>query len=87
LLDQLADIQTGLEGQIGDVEASLLDRVQELEDAGIARDEALGTALGELATELGVTEESLLSRLGRLNSRCWTSLLISRRALKARSVT
>jgi hypothetical protein len=39
--------------------------VKELEDAGILRDEALSTALGELATELGVTEESLLSQIGQ----------------------
>jgi hypothetical protein len=30
-----------------------------------SRDEALGTALGELATELGVTEESLLQQIGQ----------------------
>jgi hypothetical protein len=39
--------------------------VKELEDAGILRDDALSTALGELATELGVTEESLLSQIGQ----------------------
>ena len=64
LLTQLADIESGLQEQVSGVEATLLDRVQELEDAGIARDDALQTALGELSTQLGTTEEGLLAQIG-----------------------
>jgi predicted nucleic acid-binding Zn-ribbon protein len=60
LLDQIG----GLETTIGNVEETLLSKVQELEDSGIARDEALQTALSELATELGVTETTLLAQMG-----------------------
>ena len=55
---------TGLGDQITDVETAILDRMDEMETEGIARDEALGTAISDLATELGLTEEALLGQLG-----------------------
>lgn len=60
LLDQIGGVQE----QIGNVEETLLSKVQELEDSGIARDEALQTALSELADQLGVTETTLLAQMG-----------------------
>jgi DNA-binding Lrp family transcriptional regulator len=64
LTTKLEEAVSGLEEQIGDVEASILDRVQELEAAGVARDEALQTAIDEVAGDVGATREELLSQLG-----------------------
>jgi hypothetical protein len=65
--EDVADVKedvAGVKETLTDVEASILDRVDELETAGIKRDEALSTAIGDLATELGLTEESLLEQIG-----------------------
>jgi hypothetical protein len=62
--------------------------VKELEDAGILRDEALSTALGELATELGVTEESLLSQIGQTEETLLLGCLLQiQTGLEHRSLT
>ena len=65
LLAQVGETEQSLLSEIGSVEQSLIERTQELEESGIARDEALRVALGEVATNLGTTEESLLSEIGQ----------------------
>jgi uncharacterized membrane protein len=59
---------TGLYDYIDDglssVQKSVLDTLSEYETAGIARDDALELAISDVATDLGVTEENILNRIG-----------------------
>lgn len=75
ILKELGLVKTGLseeitasEGRtatkIGDVETNILSRVAEYEKAGIGRDEALGRAVDDVATELGTTRTDILTQIG-----------------------
>jgi hypothetical protein len=54
----------GVETQVSELETNILEKLQENEDAGIDRDEALSKALEDVSAELGTTEENLLTALG-----------------------
>jgi predicted Zn-dependent protease with MMP-like domain len=88
-LDQIETLitnsQTGLEEKIdkavedigvdiGDMETEILDKMAEYELAGIDRDEALTTAISDLATELGLTEEALLDQITSTETNLLTEL-------------
>jgi hypothetical protein len=88
-LDQIETLitnsQTGLEEKIdkavedigvdiGDMETEILDKMAEYELAGIGRDEALTTAISDLATELGLTEEALLDQITSTETNLLTEL-------------
>jgi hypothetical protein len=63
----LADLSTeisDLSTQLTDVEASILTKIQENEDAGMDRDTALSTAIADVSTELGFAKEDLLTAIG-----------------------
>ena len=57
----LADVST----KLGDLETNILAKMEEYEDAGIGRDEALGKAIADVSTELGTTKDALLDALGK----------------------
>jgi hypothetical protein len=88
-LDQIETLitnsQTGLEEKIdkavedigvdiGDMETEILDKMAEYELAGIDRDEALTTAISDLATELGLTEKALLDQITSTETNLLTEL-------------
>ena len=54
----------GVETQVSELETNILEKLQENEDAGIDRDEALSKAISDVSAELGTTEDSLLAALG-----------------------
>jgi hypothetical protein len=56
----LADLST----RLTDVEADILAKMQENEDAGMDRDTALDTAIADVSTELGLAKEDLLTAIG-----------------------
>jgi hypothetical protein len=59
------DAVTGeIRDEIAASEDRLLDQIQANEAAGMSRDDAIQAAVSDLATELGTTEATLLSRLG-----------------------
>ncbi len=60
LLAAIGDIST----EISDLESSILKKMQENEDAGLARDEALSKAISDVSEELGTTKTDLLTALG-----------------------
>jgi capsid protein len=63
----LADLSTevsDLSTQLTDVEADILAKMQENEDAGMDRDTALATAIDDVSTELGLAKEDLLTAIG-----------------------
>ena len=73
LTQQLTDFQAKLDAdlsklatkeQVSELEADLYIEIQRLENAGIARDEATQLAVGNLATELGLTKDQMLDRIG-----------------------
>ena len=49
---------------ITDVETNVLAKVAEYEAAGLSRDEALQTAIDEVATELGTTTDAIRTQIG-----------------------
>ena len=83
--DHITNSQTGLEEKIDkavedigvdieDMETEILDKMAEYELAGIDRDEALTTAISDLATELGLTEEALLDQITSTETNLLTEL-------------
>ena len=72
--DGLADLSTDvsdlstdvsdLSTQLTDVEADILAKMQENEDAGMDRDTALATAIADVSTDLGFAKEDLLTAIG-----------------------
>jgi hypothetical protein len=50
--------------RIQNAEKSILEKVAEYESAGIARDQALGLAIDQVAADLGTTREELLTQIG-----------------------
>lgn len=57
---QIGAVQT----QVGALETTILGRMEQYENAGIARDQALDRAIGDVATQLGTTRENILSQIG-----------------------
>ncbi len=49
--------------QVSDLELSLYEKMAEYEALGLARDEATQKALADLSTELGITEDNLLTQI------------------------
>jgi hypothetical protein len=70
----LTEDVAGLDTKIGDVETSLLDRIDTYESAGISRDEALSLALDDLSTDLGTTRTDLLTEIGKSEADLLTAL-------------
>ena len=59
-----AEIETlATKTQVSDLELSLYEKMAEYEALGLARDEATQKALADLATDLGTTEDNLLSQI------------------------
>ena len=54
--------------QVNELETTLLDKIKEYEDAGISRDDALSRAIGEVATDLGTTQEAITKQLGQFET-------------------
>jgi hypothetical protein len=53
-----------IDNGLSSVQESVLDKLSEYEDAGIARDEALSTAIADVAADLGTTEDNILAQIG-----------------------
>ena len=64
LTTAINDAEGRLTTELGDTETRIVELVKEYEAAGILRDEALDTAIGDVATDLGLTKETLLTGLG-----------------------
>ena len=58
--DELTNLETSLSEDMSNLEANILDKVNEYENAGLSRDEALSQAIDDLAGDLGTTKENLL---------------------------
>ena len=54
--------------QVNELETTILTRVKELEDEGIARDDALSQAITEVATDLGTTQDVITKQLTEFES-------------------
>ena len=64
LSEEIEGAKESLSTQIGDVETNILNRMADYEKAGISRDEALGRAVDDVATQLGTTRDDILTRIG-----------------------
>ena len=60
----IVDPSTGVFAGIDTAETRIVELVEQYEADGILRDEALDTAIGNVATDLGVTKEALLGEIG-----------------------
>ena len=60
----VVDPSTGVFAGIDTAETRIVELVEQYEADGILRDEALDTAIGNVATDLGVTKEALLDEIG-----------------------
>jgi len=60
----IVDPSTGVFAGIDTAESRIVELVEQYEADGILRDEALDTAIGNVATDLGVTKEALLGEIG-----------------------
>ena len=59
-----AEIETlATKTQVSDLELSLYEKMAEYEALGLARDEATQKSFADLATDLGITEDNLLSQI------------------------
>lgn len=76
ILKELGLVKTGLSEEIEgakeamstaltDVETNILNRMADYEKAGISRDEALGRAVDDVATQLGTTRDDILTKIGQ----------------------
>lgn len=74
LSEEIAGVQEDLTTKIGDVEANILDRMDTYEKAGIGRDEALGRAIDDVATQLGTTREDILTQIGTTEAALTTKI-------------
>jgi hypothetical protein len=74
LSEEITGVQESLEGTIAEVEANVLDRMAEYEKAGIGRDEALGRAIDDVATQLGTTRDDILTQIGQTEAALTTKL-------------
>ena len=71
---QTTDITDITGTQIGASTDAILERANEIESAGIKRDEALSTAINEVSTQLGTTRTELLNRIGETEQTLLTRL-------------
>jgi hypothetical protein len=71
---QTTDITDVTGTQIGASTDAILERANEIESAGIKRDEALSTAINEVSTQLGTTKTELLNRIGETEQTLLTRL-------------
>lgn len=62
---RLDEIEASLGTKIETAEAAILKKMAEYEKAGISRDEALGKAIQDVATDLGTTKDALLDQIGK----------------------
>ena len=56
------------------VETNILSRVDQYEKAGISRDEALGLAIDDVATQLGTTRTDILTQIGKTEQNLRTDI-------------
>lgn len=85
LLAQLGETETTLSDKIAEagktftesldvLQTNLNELIKTFEDAGLTRDEAIKQSIGDLADQLGDTEEGLLAKLGTTESNIKTQL-------------
>ena len=71
---QTTDITDVTGTQIGASTDAILTRANQIESAGIARDQALNRAIGDVSTQLGTTRTELLNRIGETEQTLLTRL-------------
>ena len=71
---QTTDITDITGTQIGASTDAILTRANQIESAGIARDQALNRAIGDVSTQLGTTRTELLNRIGETEQTLLTRL-------------
>ena len=64
LSEEIEGVKQDLTTKVGDIETNILNRMAEYEKAGISRDEALGKAVDDVATQLGTTRDDILTKIG-----------------------
>jgi predicted Zn-dependent protease with MMP-like domain len=74
LSEEIEGVKGDLTTKIGDIETNILDRMAQYEKAGISRDEALGRAVDDVATQLGTTREDILTKVGETEQRLGTQI-------------
>jgi hypothetical protein len=74
LSEEIEGVKGDLTTKIGDVETNILDRMAQYEKAGISRDEALGRAVDDVATQLGTTREDILTKIGQTEAALTTKI-------------
>jgi hypothetical protein len=68
LREDFATQLAGVTAELGNVETRLTEAIAAAEASGLSRDEAIETALNQVATDLGTTKEDLLGQLGTVES-------------------
>lgn len=74
LSEEIAGVKQDLTTKMSDVETNVLSRVDQYEKAGIARDEALGLAIDDVATQLGTTRTDILTQIGKTEAALKTDI-------------
>ena len=82
LSEEISGVKEDLTTKIGDVETNVLSRMAEYEKAGIGRDEALGKAVDDVATQLGTTRTDILTQLGKTEANLKADLASTKTELK-----
>jgi hypothetical protein len=65
LIDVITGVGSGISTEIQNTRTTLLDQIARNEAAGMSRDVALNTAIRDVSTKLGVTEQNLLGAIGQ----------------------
>ena len=84
LSEEVAASEAKTATKIGDVETNILNRIAAYETAGIGRDEALGRAVDDVATELGTTRTDILTQIGTTETNLKADIAKSEAALTAK---
>ena len=71
---QTTDILAGTGQQVGASTDAIIKRTNQIESAGIARDQALNRAIGDVSQQLGTTRAELLNRIGETEQTLLTRL-------------